>query len=107
MHNLSDVFNTTVPENAKLCVLGIYPEDFEQSVRQTKLLDFGLLQARRAISLYWKNMEAPTLGVWMKGLSESLGLERLTYISKGKPKDFGKLWRPYMELLENYRTTAS
>lgn len=40
---------------------GIYPMNFTQTQKQTKLLDFGLLQARRMTALYWRSMEAPTL----------------------------------------------
>lgn len=53
-------------------------EDFSQIYKQTKLIDFGLLQARRAIALCWKSTDAPTLGIWRKELSEHVGLERLT-----------------------------
>lgn len=96
---MSEIFNTEVPLNVKLCVLGIYPEDFIQTSKQTKLLDFGLLQARRAIALCWKSMDAPSLRMWMRELLECIGLERLTYIAKGKRKDFDQLWGPYMNIM--------
>lgn len=56
---LSEVFNVKIPLCSKLCVLGIYPESFTQTNKQTKLLDFGHLHARRAIALCWKSMDAP------------------------------------------------
>ncbi len=71
----------------------ISPLDF--TLKQTKLLDFGLLQARRVIALCWKNMDAPSLKIWKKEILNSIGLERLTYIAKGKWKDFDQLWEPY------------
>lgn len=83
---LSEMFNTRIPLNVKLSVLGIYPKDFIQTSKQTKLLDFGLLQARRAIALCWKSMDAPSLKIWIKELLSSIGPERLTYITKGKGK---------------------
>lgn len=98
---LSDLFNTKVPLNAGLCLLGIYPKNFKRTLKQTKLLDFGLLQARRAIALCWKSMEAPSLRMWIKELSQCIGLERLTYIAKGKRKDFVKLWEPYMNIIKD------
>lgn len=94
-----------VPFCAKLCILGIYPKDFPFTSNQRQILDFGLLQARRAIAFCWKSMDAPTLGMWTRELLSCIGLERLTYISKGKGKDFNKLWEPYMAMLteENMR----
>ena len=97
---LSEVFNINIPLNVKLCVLGIYPVGFTQTAKQTKLLDFGLLQARRAIALQWKSMDAPSMKQWIKELSECIGLERLTYIVKGKRKEFVYLWEPYMNIIE-------
>ena len=95
------MFNIKVPLNIKLCVLGIYPKDFKQTSKRTKLLDFGLLQARRAIALCWKSTDAPSLRIWLKELSGSVGLERLTYISKEKQKDFVQLWEPYMHIMRD------
>lgn len=96
---LSEVFYVNIPLSAKLCVLGIYPDNFSRTKSQKKLLDFGLLLARRAIALNWKKMEAPSLHQWIKELSEYIGLERLTYITKGKQKDFNKLWDPYLNII--------
>lgn len=98
---MSEAFTIKIPLCAKLCVLGIYPEGFTQTQKQTKLLDFGLLHARRAIALGWKNMDAPSLKQWIKELSECIGLERLTYIAKGKHKEFIHLWEPYMNIIES------
>lgn len=47
---LSERFNLKIPHCAKLCVLGIYPTGFSQTKKHTRLLDFGLLHARTAIS---------------------------------------------------------
>lgn len=98
---LSEVFHINVPLNAKLCVLGIYPLNFIQRQKQTMLLNFGLLQARRVIALNWKSADAPSMKQWIKELSECLGLERLTYIAKGKQKQFVHLWEPYMSIVES------
>ena len=70
-------------------------------VKRTKILDFGLLQARRAIALCWKSMDSPSLKLWIKELSDCIGLERLTYITKGKRNDFVQLWEPYITIIES------
>ena len=64
----------------------------------TQILDFGLLHVRRTIDLNWTNMEAPSIELWIKELSEYIGLERLTYITKGKTEEFVQLWEPNMML---------
>lgn len=42
---LSEVFKVKIPLKGKLCVLGIYPREFKQLAKETKLLDYGLLKA--------------------------------------------------------------
>ena len=96
---MSEVFKMKIPVCAKLCVLGIYPKDFVSTKKQIKMLDFGLLHARRAIALNWKSMEGPSVKQWIKELSECIGLERLTYITKGKLEEFVLLWEPYMYII--------
>ena len=100
MKCLSGIFKTTVPLSAKLCILGIYPKNFIQPAKLTKILDFGLLQARRAVALCWKSVDAPTLRMWHRELMNSIGLERLTYIVGGRQSDFEQLWEVYMGAVE-------
>uniref|UniRef100_A0A3Q3GBT7 Reverse transcriptase domain-containing protein n=1 Tax=Kryptolebias marmoratus TaxID=37003 RepID=A0A3Q3GBT7_KRYMA len=96
---LSELFRVKVPLEVKICVLGIYPVEFKQSQIKTKLIDYGLLQARRSIALCWRSMDAPSMGLWKKEIANSLGLEKLTYIAKGKQRDFENLWEPYMRII--------
>ena len=100
---LSEIFGIKIPLCARLCILGIYPEHFSQGKKQSKILDFGLLHARRIIALNWKSMESPSISQWKRELSENIGLERLTYISKGKLEKFVQLWEPYMAILTTGR----
>lgn len=48
----------------------------------------GPLQLRRAFALCWKSMDAPSLGMCIRELSDCTGLERLTYNGQGKWKCF-------------------
>lgn len=96
---MSEMFRVKIPLCARLCILGIYPKDFTRTKSQTKVLDFGLLHAMRTIALNWKNMEAPSIKQWKKELSECIGLERLTYISKGNLKEFVQLWEPCINII--------
>ena len=103
VEKISEVVGVKVPHQAKLCILGIYPGNFTVSSKQSILIDFGLLQARRMIALSWKNTVIPLIHVWVKEMASCLVLERLTYITRGKAKEFEKVWRPLLEFLGHQR----
>ena len=84
MGTISQMVGKDVPLHAKLCILGIYPENLVVSSKQSVLIDFGLLKARRLIALFWKNTQLPSVKLWLKEIAIYLALERLTYIVRGK-----------------------
>ena len=86
MQVISQMVGKNVPLQAKLCILGIYPENLVVNSKQSVLIDFGLLQARRLIALFWKNIQLPSVKLWLKEIATYLALERLTYIVRGKRK---------------------
>lgn len=99
---LSRMVKNNIPLRPKICILRIYPKDFVRTTKQTKMIDFGLLHARRMIALFWKTVEpSPSLQMWKRELMTCLGLERLTYIVKGKQKEFVYIWDSFMSFLEN------
>lgn len=98
---LSQMVKCNIPLTSTVCILGIYPKDFIRTTKQSKMIDFGLLHARRVIALYWKNVEPPSLAIWKKELTTCLGLERLTYIVKGKQEKFACIWESFMSFLTN------
>ncbi len=53
--------------------------------KQSVLIDFRLLQARRMIALFWKNMQMPSVKLCLKETATYLAL---TYIVKEKRKQF-------------------
>lgn len=53
------------------------------------------------IALCWKNIDAPSMRMWRDELSRCIGLERLTYIAKGKRNDFVQLWKPCMSIMKD------
>jgi len=85
---LSRMVKCNIPLKSTICILGIYPKEQGSN--------FGLLHARRVIALYWKNVEPPSLAIWKKELMTCLGLERLTYIVKGKQEEFACIWESFM-----------
>lgn len=45
-----------IPCDLKLCLFHIYPVNFVVNTIKRKLIDFSLLQAKRAIALKWKEI---------------------------------------------------
>lgn len=85
-----------VPCDPKLCLFHIYPVNFVVSASKRKLIDFSLLQAKRAIALKWKEMQGPSSILWIKEMTNNLAMEKLTYAVKGKLKDFYNIWTPFL-----------
>lgn len=89
---------TTCP---MLCVLNLYAENCSLSVKERKMVDLCLLQARRSIALYWKKADCPSLGLWLRNLSSCLALEKLTYITKKKSSEFANIWEMFLNFLRS------
>jgi len=49
---LTEIVGVKVLHQAKRCILGIYPENLMVNPKESILIDFGLLQARRRIALF-------------------------------------------------------
>jgi len=46
------------------------------------------------------NIKLQWLGNLIRGRAKTIGLEKLTYVVKGKYNTFVKIWRSFMEFLE-------
>lgn len=80
----------------KLCFLNLYPEGCMLNNKEKKLTDLCLVQARRLISLCWKDVKCSTVSHWLKELSACLVLEKLTYTMKKKSATFHEVWGPFV-----------
>lgn len=69
----------------------IYPVNLVVNARKCKLVNFSLLQAKCAIALKWKETNRPIPNQCIKEITSSLASEKLTYVVKGKPKEFYKI----------------
>jgi len=90
-----------VPDDPALCILNLYPKDCMLNHKERKITDLCLVQARRLISLCWKDVKSPSIGRWLKELSTCLILEKLTYTMKKKSAEFKEIWNPFLAFLEN------
>ena len=60
---ISLIIGKEIPLQAKLCLLEIYPQDSAATLQHLLLIEFGLLQARGIITLLWKNLDVPSIGM--------------------------------------------
>ena len=98
---ISQITSVIVPLCPKLCILSIYPLTCALKNKEKIMIDLCLLEARRSIALCWKNVNAPTIGFWLRNLSSSLAYEKLTYVIKKKPAAFYKIWERFLDFMHN------
>lgn len=100
---LSFMIESNIPLKPSICILGIYPKDFTgtTNAKEIRMIDFGLLHARRMIALNWKNTDPPLFGVWKRELMSGLGLEKLSYMIRGRQGEFIDVWGSFMSFLAN------
>lgn len=84
-----------------LCILNLYPKDCRLSSKKKKITDLCLVQARRVISLCWKDVKSPSVGRWLKELSACLVLDKLTYTMRKKSAKFNEILNPFLVFLKN------
>ncbi len=100
---VSKLTESVIPVEAKICLLHTYPDDFPASIKKQKLINFCLLQAKRVIALKWKDTMGPSSSQWIKEMSCSLALEKLTYIVRDKVGDFYNMWTPFLHFIKDMK----
>ncbi len=59
---------------------------------------YCLLQAKHNIATFWKSISKPSLQAWLATMSNSLALEKLTFMIRGKYPIFKKIWNVFLLL---------
>lgn len=95
-----------VPLDPKLCLFHMYPSTLVVNTKKRKLIDFSLLQAKRVIALKWKETQRPFSNQWIKEMSSNLALEKLTYIIKGRLKEFYSIWNSFLHFCNQVNLTG-
>ncbi len=65
-----NIFNylKPIPVTPQICVLGLVPVGISVSRHQIKMIDICLVLAIWSIAFYWKKIEGPSIGHWLKDL---------------------------------------
>lgn len=103
-----DIFNMIdqitakkLPLDPKLFFLGIYPTIPHLQSKESRFVDMCILQAKRIISLNWKDVDAARIGRWMKEMASNMTLEKITYIIRRKQHVLDNIWRPFISFLRH------
>ncbi len=83
-----------------LNVLNIFHVTCTFTSSDKKLLIFCFITSKLIVARHRKNTESPHFKQWLQELSHCLALEKLTYIVKGKPEKFFKVWNPFIGFLK-------
>lgn len=86
-----------VAKMISVCLLGLVEEVAPLRAQRT-LLSLTLFYARKAILLCWKKPEAPSLAYWKGIVNKVLPLYKGTYLSRGCPQKFEKVWQCWLSL---------
>lgn len=93
---INSIVNITLNPDPKLFLLGLYPPTPTIKKEIRTLINMCLLHAKCLIALYWRKIDRPKLGHWLRDMSSSLAIEKITYILKGKKELFEIVWKPFI-----------
>ena len=80
------------------------PLDFELlTTKQSRIVAFATLIARRRILLGWKSPKPPSIGLWLKDIMGFLKLEKIKFTIRGSTERFFSSWQPFITYFENLR----
>lgn len=88
-----------IPLTVSVCLLGLL-EGIALRRAQRTLISISLFYARKAIICYWKRSESPTVSFWKDMINKALPLYKATYLSRGCPTKFEKVWQCWIDANE-------
>ena len=100
LNHSSKLIGCNIPVDAKICLLHIYPKNLKLHPNNIHLLNICLTQAKRVVAMKWKEQDKPQYNYWIKEMSATFALEKLTFIAKDKVSEFNKIWKSFMDFLE-------
>ncbi len=101
LNMIDQILDKKLPLDPKLFILGTYPTIPQLQSKESRFVDMCILQAKRTISLNWKNVDGPRIGRWIKEMALNRTMEKLTYIMKRKQHVFDDIWRPFIFFLRH------
>uniref|UniRef100_A0A803K2L7 Reverse transcriptase domain-containing protein n=1 Tax=Xenopus tropicalis TaxID=8364 RepID=A0A803K2L7_XENTR len=80
----------------KVCLLGVI-DDLTPTAHMRTLYRSLLFYARKCILLHWMAQSPPTIDRWLNLIKTLLPLFQITYIARGCPQKYEKVWRSWID----------
>uniref|UniRef100_A0A803J318 Reverse transcriptase domain-containing protein n=1 Tax=Xenopus tropicalis TaxID=8364 RepID=A0A803J318_XENTR len=96
MRFLADELSLPQVLNPITCLLGLVDSLLPKTASRS-LMRALLFYAKKTVALHWMGPQPPTLNKWIKLINSQLELYRLTYLARGCPLKFEKIWNPWLE----------
>lgn len=93
---LNFILHAHMPVSMSVCLLG-FVKDILSTEAERTFANITLSYARKAIALYWKKPYPPTLVYRKQLVNNSLPLHRDTYVNRGCPRQYEKIWAKWLE----------
>ena len=98
---LSKALDRPVVPGPSISIFGV-PEDFSSfTKKESSIIAFASLIARRRILLQWKDQKPPSSQSWLKDLMSFLYLEKIKYSIRGCSDKFNKIWDPIISFVNS------
>lgn len=98
---LSKALNKPVVPSPLTSIFGV-PEEFTCfTTKESNIIVFASLVARRHILLHWKDQKPPSPNSWLKDLMSFLYLQKIKYSIRGCSDNFNKTWDPILSFVNS------
>ena len=91
-----EVVKIPVPSSVEVCLLGLV-DGLAPARAVRTLVSLLLFYARKALLLHWKSPLAPTILFWKGLVNKVTPLYKATYLSRGCPRKFNKVWKTWID----------
>lgn len=96
MDLLNSITSAPLPVSMSVCLLGLV-ETILPTMSERVFANITFFYARKAIVLHWKKPWSPTLSYWKQLVNNNLPLYRDTYMNRGRPSKYDKVWARWLE----------
>lgn len=98
----SKMCGKTVEPSPYIALFGVAPMDSPFLLRkETTMMAFCSLLARRLILLTWKDSVPPLFNHWIREVMCHLRLEKIRYTIRGSTGTFYNIWQPFLSFVED------
>lgn len=101
---LSEAFSVRLEPSPQIAIFGV-PQNFRLlTTKDSNIVAFTTLLARRRILLGWKSPTPPSIAMWLTDIMHFLKLEKIKFTLRGSTKKFLLYWQPFITYFESLAT---